>query len=108
MVLHVRASCHQGDSRFQGRGKQCTAMAMRALAHHSYKNISLWTTQDMDHILQDGDNLYIQAASTHDISLLLPSEAIQFVNIENVSISMNVEGTCNGLLRDIHASQRGG
>ena len=62
---------------------------MRAVAHHCAKVVSLWTTQDLDQILHDGDRLYMTAAEAHDVTVLFPSEVISTVTIGGFSWMLN-------------------
>ncbi|XP_070194118.1 uncharacterized protein [Littorina saxatilis] len=79
-------------------------MAMRAVAHHCVKDVSLWTTQDLDEILHDGDRLYLSAAEAHDVTVLFPSEAIQTVVIEGRKVNLHVDNNRNGMLGSRDAS----
>jgi len=70
---------------------------MRAVTHHCVQDVSLWTTQDLDEILHDGDQVYMRAAEAHDVTVLFPSEAISTVTIDGLQIRLHVDNSCNGV-----------
>ncbi|GFN97823.1 mRNA-capping enzyme, partial [Plakobranchus ocellatus] len=49
---------HQGAPVFTNRGRQCISNSVAALVYHLNKSISTWETYDLDHILDQGDNLH--------------------------------------------------
>ncbi|GFO33776.1 ATP-dependent DNA helicase [Plakobranchus ocellatus] len=55
--VHTR-TLHQGALVFTKRGRQCISKSVAALVYHLNKSISTWETHDLDHILDQGDNLH--------------------------------------------------
>ncbi|GFN91168.1 hypothetical protein PoB_001767400 [Plakobranchus ocellatus] len=56
MVIH--GTRHQGALVFTSRGRQCISNSAAALVDHLNKSIPTWETHDLDHILDQGDNLH--------------------------------------------------
>lgn len=54
-----RASCYQGDSIFgESAGVQCAAMAMGCIIHKKIINPNQWTTNILNNILIESNDLY--------------------------------------------------
>ena len=73
----VSGTYHQGHSKFpeECRNRQCTANSLIAIVYHNTKNVSLWTTWDVDKILDNGNDLYknlVRSSSIHNDFLLVP------------------------------------
>ena len=60
IMKSVTGTCHQGDiAKFsETAGRQCLCNAMYAIAWSIVKRIGLWTNIDLDHILNEGDQIY--------------------------------------------------
>src|SRR6056300_28357 len=67
--LFIRGSVHQGDSRFSdiSRGRQCAFMSLSALLFANNDGISTWTTETMDHVLVEGDSMFLKALEERSI-----------------------------------------
>lgn len=98
MVLHVQANTHQGDSRFQGSGQQCTAMAMTALAYHQILEVARWNAADIDYILNRGDQLYVLSSKFQNVSFLLPSDVVQSIDIGFKTVTVKTMSAQSGVL----------
>ncbi|GFN76219.1 ATP-dependent DNA helicase [Plakobranchus ocellatus] len=98
MALHVQGRYHQGDVRYKGQGRQCTAMAMVTLAFQKIKSIADWGTKDMDLIMNHEDKLYVESSMLHDFVFPLPSEIRQPVLIAGYKVDIEAQHSCSGLL----------
>ncbi|GFO48886.1 ATP-dependent DNA helicase [Plakobranchus ocellatus] len=56
--MSIHGTLHQGALVFTNRGRQCISHSVAALVYHLNKSISTWETHDLDHILDQGDNLH--------------------------------------------------
>ncbi|GFO00854.1 ATP-dependent DNA helicase [Plakobranchus ocellatus] len=56
--MSIHGTLHQGALVFTNRGRQCISNSVAALVYHLNKSISTWETHDLDHILDQGDNLH--------------------------------------------------
>ncbi|GFO04541.1 ATP-dependent DNA helicase [Plakobranchus ocellatus] len=56
--MSIHGTLHQGALVFTKRERQCISNSVAALVHHLNKSISTWETHDLDHILDQGDNLH--------------------------------------------------
>ena len=83
-------------------------MVMQALAHHCVKDVSLWTTHDLDFILREGDTLYMSTADAHNVTFLLPSEAVKTVIFHGRMINLQVDDTRTGVLSNASVSPEEG
>ena len=55
----VQGSFHQGDPKFgQTAGIQCACNSLFSLCWSSIKRVTVWTTYDLDYVLESGDQLY--------------------------------------------------
>ena len=55
----VQASHHQGDNRYGNTaGNQCSCNSLFAIVWSFLRNVALWNTFDLDHILLNGDLVY--------------------------------------------------
>ena len=92
----ICATHHQGDERYGvTAGLQCTPNAMVAICFSEMKHITLWTTEDMDHILQLGDTLYVQArlnqkSNAHHQAYLEPQEVPHTFSSQQVNHQLYV------------------
>ena len=79
-----KASTHQGDPSIfhpQSVGRQCLPNSLIACVMATIEQPSNWTTETMDHILQEGDKLYRNIDIGNQ--LLLPSDLPTCVHINN-------------------------
>ena len=55
----VRASHHQGDSRYGiSSGMQCSCMALMSICWTLFKRVALFDCLELDSILENGDQLF--------------------------------------------------
>ena len=54
----VRGTFHQGDKRFKYGGQQCMAISLVGLATHSVESVFSWRSDNLDKVVQLGDELY--------------------------------------------------
>ena len=83
-TLFCTASSHQGDPNLFSHhsvGRQCLPNSLIACVTSAIERPSNWTTDTMDYILQQGDNLYCNIDVGHE--LLLPSDLPTCVHINN-------------------------
>ncbi|GFN78945.1 hypothetical protein PoB_000545100 [Plakobranchus ocellatus] len=56
--MSIHGTLHQGALVFTNSGRQCISNSVAALVYHLNNSISTWETHDLDHILDQGDNLH--------------------------------------------------
>ncbi|KAK3728687.1 hypothetical protein RRG08_041871 [Elysia crispata] len=97
MVLHVQGNRHQGDSRYPGQGKQCTAMAMVAVAYKKTKNMTQWMTSDVDFLLDCGDQLYTKTSALHNLTFPMPTDISEPISIHEIKFKVNIVKSLSGV-----------
>lgn len=79
----VRASIHQGDSRFEGNaGRQCAAMALSAIAESALIQPSTWDTSILNNILNEGNEIY---TSVRTGGFIAPDGYLELRNFGNIN-----------------------
>ena len=94
----VQGSFHQGDPKFgDTAGVQCACNSLFAICWSFIKRVTVWSTYDLDYILENGDRMYM-SLETHKILTLddLPpnvsveGHAMQVVKLGNESGWINI------------------
>ena len=82
----VKASTHQGNAAIFGRtaGSQCTFMSLSAIVYSNVKSLSYWGQNDLDSILDIGNDLY--ASFGYVDNFLDLRELPLRIQIENIAI----------------------
>ena len=62
-TFFARGSIHQGNNRFSDicRGRQCAFMSLSALLCANSSDIITWSTDAIDRVLIEGDDMYLKA-----------------------------------------------
>ena len=62
-TFFARGSIHQGNNRFSdiSRGRQCAFMSLSALLCANSSDIITWSTDAIDRVLIEGDDMYLKA-----------------------------------------------
>ena len=70
LVNSMQGSFHQGNVEKFGdtTGRQCTCMALFAIAYGSFKRLGIWKKCDLDVILMNGDMFYKSLYRTNYLS----------------------------------------
>ena len=69
----VQGPFHQGHSKFgHTAGVQCACNSLYALCWSTVKRVTVWTTRDLDYILENGDCLLKTLNSNHALTLFRP------------------------------------
>ena len=77
----VQGSFHQGNPKFGNTaGIQCTCNSLFAICWSVIKRVTLWTTSDLDYILENGDSMY-KSLNTDNI-----------LNVDDLPHNISVEG----------------
>ena len=80
-------SFHQGDTRFGATvGVQCTSNSLLALCWSKIRDCIIWRKDDLDHVLNEGDQLY---KSLSTIDLLLVKDLSRTLKLLNMDININ-------------------
>ena len=93
-IAFCKASTHQGDVaafNHSSVGRQCLPNCLIACAMTAVQKPSTWTTDTMDYILHEGDNLYQHIDAGHDF--LLPTDLPICVH------------TCNGIFSVVRGKE---
>ena len=83
-IAFCKASTHQGDAaafNCWSVGRQCLPNCLIACTMTAVRKPSTWTTDTMDYILHEGDNLYQHIDAGHDF--LLPTDLPKCVHVCN-------------------------
>ena len=83
-IAFCKASTHQGDAaafNHSSVGRQCLPNCLIACTVTAVQKPSTWTTDTMDYILHEGDNLYQHIDAGHDF--LLPTDLPTCVHVYN-------------------------
>ena len=83
-IAFFKASTHQGDATAfspSSVGHQCLPNCLIACTMTAVQKPSTWTTDTMDYILHEGDNLYQHIDAGHDF--LLPTDLPKCVHVCN-------------------------
>ena len=68
-MKNVKASCHQGHIKFgHSAGMQCACNSLFAICFTTVKPVALWTTINLDFILDNGDQIYKELNVTGPLS----------------------------------------
>ena len=92
-IAFCKASTHQGDAatfNHTSVGRQCLSNCLIACTMTAVQKPSTWTTDIMDYILREGDNLYQHIDVGHDF--LLPTDLpVWFICATEYSMSCEVK-----------------
>ena len=94
----VQGSFHQGDPKFgYTAGVQCACNSLFAICWSIVKRVTVWSTYDLDYILENGDSMYKSLNTDKILSLddLPPNVTVegyvmQVIKLENESEWINV------------------
>ena len=107
-MLSVQGKYHQGSTRYIGSGRQCVATSASAMIYTKEKLPNIWTPDDVDKILDKGDQLYSSLATEKYLLISdLPSniEGYSFVIEETYSGTITAK-TSNGPFKCIEDALR--
>ena len=78
---------HRGDTRFGATaGVQCACNSLLALRWSKIRDCRIWRKDDLDHVLNEGDQLY---KSLSTIDLLLVEDLSRTLKLLNMDININ-------------------
>ncbi len=94
----VVGSYHQGSERFDGelRGTQCTTMGYIAMVYALKKNVWNWTTQDLDKILDMGNELHKNVEKDIKTNYAIPDKLPRKYMMEGRVYAIDVRNECFG------------
>ena len=102
LVNSTQGFFHQGNVEkfWDTAGRQCTCMALFAIAYTSFKRLGIWKKCDLDVILVNGDQLYKSLNRTDYLSVTDLPETFQVGSVPvNVEHNINKYGTLrNGIV----------
>ena len=77
----IQGSFHQGHPKFgHTAGIQCACNSLYALCWSTIKRVSVWTTSDLDYVLENGDSLF-KSINTN-----------MALNVDELPVNVNIEG----------------
>ena len=77
----IQGSFHQGHPKFgHTAGIQCACNSFYALCWSTIKRVSVWTTSDLDYVLENGDSLF-KSINTN-----------MALNVDELPVNVNIEG----------------
>ena len=83
----IQGSFHQGDLKFgHTAGIQCACNSLYALCWSTIKRVSVWTTSDLDYVLENGDGLF-KSINTN-----------MALNVDELPVNVNIEGHSLGVI----------
>ena len=94
----VQGSFHQGNPKFgQTVGIQCACNSLFSLCWSSIKRVTVWTTYDLDYVLESGDQLYKSLKINNILSVddlprnvMVEGYALTATMLENETGIMNI------------------
>ncbi|KAH3727249.1 hypothetical protein DPMN_053179 [Dreissena polymorpha] len=92
-MLSVKATCHQGNLKYGGAGRQCAANSLVAMQFAKHKDPENWNQTDLDTILSSGDSVYCSISLKNEANLLiseLPTDTFHVEKTFSGSIFRNV------------------
>lgn len=94
IIKCTKGSFHQGHEKFSyTRGIQCTCISLYASLFSFFKHVSRWTKNDINCVLEKGDNLYKLQNTTQ---FLTCTELPRTVSLEGVNMDVNFDHNCFG------------
>ena len=58
-ILNIQGTLHQGNAKFgESAGKQCACIALYSVCFSTLKNVSRWTLNNLDSIVEQGGILF--------------------------------------------------
>ena len=83
----IEATFHQGNDKFGStKGIQCSCISLFCVSFSAFKNISRWSSHDLEYVIEQGDALYKATGSVEFLSCPdLPRE----LEIENVNVQID-------------------
>ena len=95
----VQGSFHQGDPKFgQTAGIQCACNSLFSLCWSSIKRVTVWTTCDLDYVLESGDQLY---KSLNINNMLSVDDLPRNVKVEGYALTATMLENENGIMNII-------
>ena len=83
----IQGSFHQGHLKFgHTAGIQCACNSLYALCWSTIKRVSVWTTSDLDYVLENGDGLF-KSINTN-----------MALNVDELPVNVNIEGHSLGVI----------
>ena len=83
----IQGSFHQGHLKFgHTAGIQCACNSLYALCWSTIKRVSVWTTSDLDYVLENGDSLF-KSINTN-----------MALNVDELPVNVNIEGHSLGVI----------
>ena len=100
MALFLCATMYQGDERFsvQTRGKQCAFISLAAVITAQNNPLIDWSTTLFDHVLSQGDQMYLKALNE---GLIVLEQGVEFLSIDNLPKVVSVSGCSSMFSYDI-------
>ena len=97
----VRGNFHQGSSIFslESTGRQCVANCLIFLLHSKLKILEQWTSNDLDIVLLNGDELYKKVEKRVDVTYLLPDELPSDIDHYETKFHIEYKNSTIGILR---------
>ncbi|XP_057310977.1 uncharacterized protein LOC130648873 isoform X2 [Hydractinia symbiolongicarpus] len=94
IIKCTKGSFYQGHEKFSyTRGIQCTCISLYASLFSFFKHVSRWTKNDINCVLEKGDNLYKLQNTTQ---FLTCTELPRTVSLEGVNMDVNFAHNCFG------------
>ena len=83
MLKSVQGTFNQGDTKFgASAGRQCACCSLFAILFSKIKSPGCWTSNDLDYIVQEGDELF-KSIGKYDTFLSVPDLPSQLTVFEN-------------------------
>ena len=102
ILKSVLGSINQANIIFgETAGRQCVCNALYAIAGSTIRQITSWTTEDLDNILHKGDALYKSLGATGYLSL---DEIPDLINISGTKLTVKKLGLHYGILSNFNSN----
>lgn len=84
----ILASFHQGDDKFGAtKGVQCSCISLFGVVFSSFKNIGFWDINNLEYVIEQGDELYKTTGSNTFLSC---PELPQTFFVESVQVTVDL------------------
>ncbi|XP_069109227.1 repetitive organellar protein-like [Argopecten irradians] len=97
----VKGSYHQGHSYFmENAGKQCVLNSLSAVIYSQKRDMNLWTSSDLDHVLEIGNEMYghLRNSSTMMNDYIAISEVPRLIECYGKMFDLKFQHSISGTL----------
>ena len=84
-ISNIQGTLHQGNAKFgESAGKQCACIALYSACFSTLKNVSRWTPNNLDSLVEQGDSLFKKLGKNR---FLEPTDLPEHVRISDIIVN---------------------